>query len=638
MGFDTAYRESFIQWAIDQGVEINKFVTIKESQTGGTGVFFKVQEFVQENGKIDEDDQIVLMRIPKKNTMSLDSIATDLLEPQLAYDADAPKDYIKQSDVFKQFLADLSRNFQEGIDPYFRGGLNETNILVGEIQILTILKKLRDQLYEAPSTTEHYKDFLKKSPFAKFDRYLDLLYKTEVNSLKLDTYYEVYKTQFKYNQREYRFLIEKAKNLAIFSSLLSIKEDLGFSLENYIDTKFLQKIEISVISRILEIPEPYEDQEHNASPRENRSNPSSEESEEAEVQHESDGYVEDDEDDGEEQYGFSVASTMVPIIDFVNHSNDQVNAKFDVDVKNGDVLLKYDNEAEITDEEIELFITYSEYEDVFNFINAYGFIPKSSKTNPVYEHAIDRDYLSSYEIENEVDGVNYKHNVANLLKWVGQAPNIQFVLTYDGDEVKDVKLNLDQNFIIFGFSKGLTYHPDRALEIIKETHGENTTNDIAKEILQLEESPHSDLVECNGQTPYTLRQVDENVDLWTIIENTPDEEVDELMIEFIKFLLPYFKYRIKELDNGLLLKAKNFKSIIVQFAVFEREILKKFLEIAQEKETEEDLMDFIIGADEIDTEWLKYRLNPRYISHSKKLEIQNRHLVSAFHQLGVDTD
>lgn len=635
MALSEEYRDSFIEWAKENGTHVSEFITVKDSDIGGTGVFFNIDQYVEENGEIDQDDRIVILRVPKKLTLSLDSIAETLLEPQLEYDLqNAHKDYIKQGQVFQIFLAALSENFKGGLDPYFRGGLNETNILVGEIQILNILKNIRDQLIASSGTSKEYKTFLENSPFGKFDKYIDLLYRTEVNSVKLDEYYDLYKAQFKYSQREYRFLIEKAKNLAIFTALESIDQDLGFDPKGFVDLRYLQQIEISVISRILEIPEALKDEE---SPNEQAKLEKAQRSESQE-----DGHVEEnDEDyqDGEEaEYGFSVASTMVPVIDFVNHSIDHANAVFDIDKETQDIVLKYTPKSSDAKGELEVFITYSEYEDVFNFINAYGFVPKSTMSNPIYEHAIDRDYLATYQVKSVVEGKEYEHNLGNALKWLGQAPNIQLVLAYENDEIKDVKLNLDQNFIIFAFTKGLTYDSQRAFQIIKDVQGDENINDeLVKEILELEESTTNDTIDSEGQTPYKLHGTDSYVDLYSIIENTPDEEVNNLMIDFVQFLLLYFKYRIKDLDNGLLLKAKDLKSIITQFGVFEREILRKFIEIAQGLERKEDLLDFIIGAEELDVEWLKYRLNPRYVPYEAKLQLQKKYLTAAFGQLGIST-
>lgn len=636
MVFSKEYRDSFIQWAKENGTQLSDFVTFKESKLGGTGVFFNIDDYVKQNGELKKDDRVVLLRIPKRLTLSLDSIADTLLGPQVKYDLKAKKNYIKQGEIFQMFLGELTRSFQEGIDPYFRGGLNETNILVGEIQILTVLKKISDQIMASPNTSDEYKSFLKNSPFRTFDRYLDLLYHTDVNSIKLDQYYELYKTHFKYNQREYRHLIEKAKNLAIFTALDNIEEDLGFEPKSCVDIRFLQKMESSVISRTLEIPEALEEDRNAAANGRAAYNNQSTKTKKIEV--EDDGYVQDDEGDGDgksDKYGFAVASTLVPVIDFVNHSNDYVNALFDIDKETQDILLKYVHEDTNTKGDVEIFITYSEYEDVFNFINAYGFVPRSSKKNPIYEHAIDRDYLSTYQVKSEVDGKKFEHNLGNLLKWLSQPPNIQFVLSYDGDELTDVKLNLDQNFIIFGFTKGLTYDYKRALKIIGNQQAADAHEDFIKEVLKLEESPSNDTIDSEGQTPYKLHGVDGYIDLYTIIENTADEEINNLMIEFIQFLLIYFRYRIKDLDNGILLKAKDLKSIIVQFAVFEREILSKFIEIARGLENKEDFLDFIIGAEDLDVEWLKYRLNPRYVPYEEKFELQKKYLTNAYNKLGI---
>lgn len=113
MGFSEEYRDSFIQWAIENGTKLSQFITVKDSNTGGTGVFFNIDEYIKQNGAIDEEDPVILMRVPKRLTLSLDSIAEMLLAPQLKYDLKANGDYIKQGQVFQVFLSELTSSFKK---------------------------------------------------------------------------------------------------------------------------------------------------------------------------------------------------------------------------------------------------------------------------------------------------------------------------------------------------------------------------------------------------------------------------------------------------------------------------------------------------------------------------------------------
>jgi len=81
----------------------------------------------------------------------------------------------------------------------------------------------------------------------------------------------------------------------------------------------------------------------------------------------------------EEGSNFTVGIKLVPILDFANHDNGQVNAYFDLDRSNNDVLLKLDTKCfkQQGGQVHEVFISYNPVEEISRFFVTYGFIPRS---------------------------------------------------------------------------------------------------------------------------------------------------------------------------------------------------------------------------------------------------------------------
>jgi hypothetical protein len=618
------FRSQFLEWALAQGSCLSHYVSVGDSTLGGTGVFFALKKYVADNGPIHIDDQIEVIRVPKYLSYSLDSFKDDLLPRQREFDRSLPEGLLRQSDVVVKLLELFYEGFNSVLDPFVKGGINETNILVGQVQILISLKEVRERLILKDQRYEE----LKKAPFAAFDNYWELLKKTEVPSTKVDQYYEQYLKLFMYNEREYRHRIERIKYDAVYNALDAFEVEYS----DFVNDDFLKRIELSVISRLLEIPEALAKVEEEG--RHGQLN--SREVIDPRTTYAESGHETADE---KKEYGFAVSSTLVPIIDFVNHSNDYLNAFFDVDPQNNDVLLrlyneKFTNENDMPDQ-IELFIRYSDYEDVLKFVHAYGFIPRSHKrVRPIYEHAIDRAYLSNFKVESEIDGDRYDHNLGLLLKWLRVQPSIQFVVQYDPDgELDSVRMNLDENFIVFGFLKGMKYSKDAALAIVKH-YSDYQNDDYISELLSLEESEDNDIIGGYDVIPYSSAYVDGPLNLETILDNVPDEEINELMISFIDWFAEYSKSRIHTLEKELS-EMSDSDSIVYQFAQFEKNLLGKFCEQVVDSSDYEKL-DLIIGAEDLDPEWLKNRLAPRLVKAEDRMDLYTKYTTKGISTLKVD--
>ncbi|SCU93178.1 LAMI_0E13498g1_1 [Lachancea mirantina] len=212
----------------------------------------------------------------------------------------------------------------------------------------------------------------------KIKKYLDLvLLDTEVDSV-----YSNLSNSFETSEirlfRQYGY--EKCSE--IFNALIDVSNVI--TSDNQISVK-IAKICASCMSRSLEIPEA----------------------------------VDVDSDD------FRVNNTLVPVLDFVNHDNDQVNAHFDVDRETGDVLLLLD-ETPQEEEEFEVFISYSPYEELFNFERTYGFAPVRSKKSPQFWNmCFEKNFFKKFKPRCL--------DLACFYKWFSIRPCVQLILL--GDQV-----------------------------------------------------------------------------------------------------------------------------------------------------------------------------------------------------------
>lgn len=585
------FRSQFLQWAEQMGAAVSPYVSFRQSKLGGTGVFFALRRYVEDNGTVDSDEQKEVIRVPKKLSYSLDSFMTDLLPSQREFDASLGDELLKQSEIITKFLENFQHSFEDSVDASVSAGINETNIIVGQVQMLMILKETRQKLISRDSRCM----VLNKSPFAFLDNYTELLKRTNVPATRVDMYYDQYLEMFKYNEREYRHRIERLRFDAIYDTL----KEFGIDYQEDINDKFLRKVELSVVSRLLEIPE--------ALPTNSTTDGS----------------------ECPEEYGFSVSSTLVPIIDFVNHSNDHLNAFFDVDPETDDILLRLYNEEfadqEEFSEQVELFIRYSDYEDVLKFVHSYGFIPRGVKVQPIYEHPIDREYLNSYVVKSDIDGEKYEHNLGLLLKWLQIQPNVQFVMGYNAEgQLQDVKMNLDENFIVFGFVQGLTYFKEAALGIVKH-YSELQDDEYIAELLTLEESGDNDVIGGYETIPYSSVFVDGAVNLDALVSSLPDDEINVLMVKFIVWFVDYSQARIDTLIS-FISTLENRDSTVCQFADFEKKLLEKFTEQVKSATSDEQKLDLIIGAEDLDEGWLKHRLRPRAVKIEDRIDLYSKYM------------
>ncbi|AQZ10771.1 CTM1 (YHR109W) [Zygosaccharomyces parabailii] len=115
---------------------------------------------------------------------------------------------------------------------------------------------------------------------------------------------------------------------------------------------------------------------------------------------------------------FVVNSTLVPLLDFCNHSS-VPNACFDIDRSTGDVLLLLDlSNCKPVEGLQEVLILYHQVAELFSFYNTYGFVPPEQEFQ-FFNLSIVRNFLLTQPID--------KQNARLFYKWLHINPVIQLV-------------------------------------------------------------------------------------------------------------------------------------------------------------------------------------------------------------------
>lgn len=139
--------------------------------------------------------------------------------------------------------------------------------------------------------------------------------------------------------------------------------------------------------------------------------------------------------DGSEDFVTDI--TLVPILDFANHSIDYQNACFDVDRDTHDIVLNVISSESQPQQHSrhEIFIIYTDADDINRLFFNYGFIPRT----PGQWKFIDIPvwgYFQEFSFGN----------VVNLLKALHQSTNLEFAVRFNDDgQIDDVRLSLLDN-------------------------------------------------------------------------------------------------------------------------------------------------------------------------------------------------
>ncbi|SCV06123.1 LANO_0H22606g1_1 [Lachancea nothofagi CBS 11611] len=300
----------------------------------------------------------------------------------------------------------------------------------------------------------------------------------------------------------------------IFQSLV---EFCRCNFEAEINPQLVAKIMASVVSRCLEIP------------------------------HEDDQGCDD----------FYVRTTLVPVLDYINHDNRLINAHFDVDRKTNDVLLLLDLDRVSQKTGIlEVFISYSPVVEVVHFEKVYGFSPASFPQNVIYVNlCLDKHFLS---LNGELD---------LFYKWFEIKPCIQFMWkdrqVYINDCIDSFQMLLipflngpsrENSCPAFTYSRSVH---QRIANHFSEARGSDSDDysDACKDLIVQQESSSSEAIGL-PQLAWTYHH---NIEGEEKAERLDKEQILEMyngkltqaIESFQSYLCRYLKWRLEKLDSHI---------------------------------------------------------------------------------------
>lgn len=409
---------------------------------------------------------------------------------------------------------------------------------------------------------------------ADFIPYVNILCNTHVDELVLE----------EDENRTSRFLssiaARQSSQLKRFTELNSELAKIVKKEDSEVITlQVFKQIEAAVRSRVLEIP--YEDKAKST---------------EAIIEAEG----------KEEDYYTNV--TLVPLLDFVNHSSElEKNAYFDVDKETGDILLKLKEGVQIS-EGTEITICYSPNQNIQAMVKTYGFIPTLGEKDAVqlFELILPLTFLNSYlQRFNNDENTNF----TTVLKWLQIFPLVQLVLING-----KVYINYFSNLLPLALVKGFKYDPTWETEIFGENEKYNEITDPEErkgivDIIKLQENEYDTVigidqkaVKLDGEYP-TI----ENILEIKHMEN--EEDFANLQSECTKMIYEYCQAEILQKTSDLLKETKlgdSSSTLLRSYIQKEIEVLSR---LVKEYEAGEDL----ILPEEIAAEdWELDRTEPKF--------------------------
>lgn len=139
----------------------------------------------------------------------------------------------------------------------------------------------------------------------------------------------------------------------------------------------------------------------------------------------------------EESEDFTINTTLVPLVDFMNHRGDK-NAVFDVDKQTGEIVIRYSHTMKGKQE---IFISYNDLISIQQFISTYGFIPHDKVR--LFEMKLCDEEL---QLINRITHNN--ENYTLIMKWLEILPTIQFI-DYEGKICINYNGNIIPMWLIF---------------------------------------------------------------------------------------------------------------------------------------------------------------------------------------------
>ena len=278
---------------------------------------------------------------------------------------------------------------------------------------------------------------------------------------------------------------------------------------------------------------------------------------------------------------YTTSTTLVPILDFVNHATgSDANAAFDIDRSTGDILLRLEGEPHIghkerakeeeEEDKFEVFIQYATTIEVISFYITYGFIPVPPRQPTNVNHtffniSIDRNYISARQPERRL-----------FYKWLNVVPAIQLCYVDEsvGWVINDVATNWEElllpdmtndngggfthwTYDKYAYETLVQFHCK--LEKIDRDDGTSLTNLRAmyRNAVLTQERNGTDFIEF-PQVAWSLsftkgsgKQVRKRVtkgEALAVLRDLPQQERIQAQNSFLGFLREYLKWRVQELS------------------------------------------------------------------------------------------
>lgn len=341
---------------------------------------------------------------------------------------------------------------------------------------------------------------------ALFRQYLDnVLVVTEINNpiTRPHEYIPLY--------RQYPTLLGDELVILYFTSYL--ENELGIDIEK--SEKTIRQIYAAITSRTLEIP-------HEIS---------------------------------EESNDFTTSTTLVPILDFINHSSEMPWCAFDVDRKSADIILKYKNLEPFrnNNNKQELFIQYSDIIEFTSFNFTYGFVPVVPDTSVCYFNlSLQRSLLDKrtrlyYKWFNINPVIQfYKEGIHG--KWkinLTHEKFIELLLPF----MKDSHIDEQGSWLYNpnAYNTFAEYHskldPDENIEDLRTLYRSNIRADehSAGDIMHFPQLAWS-LRYSEGERNVLKKRVSKSEAI-DYIKELPEDDLEDTFEAFKKFLTEYANYR-----------------------------------------------------------------------------------------------
>lgn len=399
-GFESP--DAFVsQLIVVGGIEVHPGLSIEQT-ANGTGLYFDPKCL---NASSCPKSKVPLITVPRETSINMELFKL------------AIRREVEKWNDFAERFEDLISDYSPPVLPVSQilaeimnlPGTNESesSLLRSILVFLVIYKKYRCQMLQnlqtrKDTTSELLTTYFSSSYLKKWDGYLEYLLNSSIavfdtvgESFDLDEFLWEYKD---------RSVI--SRNVSEITNFL--REDYYSGIKNCIDQLGLKiSLPVSVLgqilaiikSRSLDIPRKMVDEAH-----------------------------------------FITDISLVPIVDFANHSNNKglKNAFFDVVPETGDIVLFFDLNTDVH-RKSEVLISYNDNDHIQEFVGQYGFVPLSNNVRGQNQNCWD--FFLNFE--NYEDG-----KLEKVWRWLKIPPSLQVIFDITDDSLRIVAINPEYKSIL----------------------------------------------------------------------------------------------------------------------------------------------------------------------------------------------